>query len=45
MVIVGLVMCVPKTHQFPIDMVLLLFFILSFGYTVSYSCSYVVEQV
>lgn len=43
--IMGAVFCVPKVREFPLDMVMLLFFILSFGYIVSYSCSYIQSQV
>lgn len=37
-------MCVPKAREFPLDMVLLLFFILSFSYIISFTCSIVTEQ-
>jgi protein lifeguard len=36
--------CVKKARRFPIDMVLLLFFILSFSYLMSFCCSAVVQS-
>ena len=37
--------CVPKARHFPIDMILLLVFVLSFSYLISMSCSAVVDSV
>jgi hypothetical protein len=36
---------VPKAREFPLDYGLLLIFILSFGYMISYSCSMVAEYI
>ncbi len=41
----GIAVFVPKAREFPFDNILLLVFILSFGYIISYTCSYVVEEV
>jgi len=37
--------CVPKARAFPLDMILLIVFILSFSYVISLSCSAVVDTV
>ena len=37
--------CVKKARKFPIDMILLLVFILSFSYIVSFVCSAIVDSV
>lgn len=37
------VMCVPAVRQYPIDMIMLLFFVLSYGYIISFACSAVQE--
>ena len=36
---------VPKARQFPFDNILLLVFVLSFGYIISFTCSVVVEDI
>jgi FtsH-binding integral membrane protein len=38
-------MFVPKAREFPFDNILLLVFVLSFGYIISFTCSVVVEDI
>lgn len=45
MVSMGVAMAVPAARKFPLDMVVLLMFILSFSYMISFCCSQVVDQV
>ena len=46
MIVSGVVaMCVPKAREFPLDLINLLVFILSFSYLMSFLCSSLVESV
>jgi FtsH-binding integral membrane protein len=38
-------MCVPAASKFPLDMLLLFVFILSFSYLISFSCSIVADEI
>jgi FtsH-binding integral membrane protein len=44
MACMGVAMCVPKAREFPVDMLLLFVFVLSFSYMISFCCSTVVED-